>query len=130
MAGLAVSEVTGLGLVVQMTLVENSVCLVGKHMMQFAVTGKAAEPMPARISAWGIYDIFKVKDDEQIFLAVVSDTAWKTFCDVFGFAEPYPDLRVRTTNDLVRERGAPVPALRERLAPYSSSEVSQRFVAQ
>ena len=129
MAALAVRERTGLGQEVQSALFENNVFLVGQHMMQFAVTGKAAEPMPARISAWGIYDIFKVKDDEQIFLAVVSDTAWKTFCDVFGFADLYADPRVRTNNDRVRERGWLMPALRERLAPYSASEVAERFGA-
>jgi crotonobetainyl-CoA:carnitine CoA-transferase CaiB-like acyl-CoA transferase len=129
MAALAVRERTGLGQEVQSALFENNVFLVGQHMMQFAVTGKAAEPMPARISAWGIYDIFKVKDDEQIFLAVVSDTAWKTFCDVFGFADLYADPRVRTNNDRVRERGWLIPALRERLAPYSASEVAERFGA-
>ena len=129
MAALAVRERTGLGQEVQSALFENNVFLVGQHMMQFAVTGKAAEPMPARISAWGIYDIFNVKDDEQIFLAVVSDTAWTTFCEVFGFADLYADPRVRTNNDRVRERGWLIPALRERLAPYSASEVAKRFGA-
>jgi crotonobetainyl-CoA:carnitine CoA-transferase CaiB-like acyl-CoA transferase len=59
---------------VQSALFENNVFLVAQHMMQFAVTGKAADPMPGRISAWGVYDVFTVKDGEQIFLAVVSDT--------------------------------------------------------
>jgi len=129
MAALAVRERTGLGQEVQSALFENNVFLMGQHMMQFAVTGKAAEPMPARISAWGIYDIFRVKDDEQIFLAVVSDTAWKTFCTVFGFSDLYADSRVRTNNDRVRERVWLIPALRERLAPYSASEVAERFGA-
>ncbi|MDI9682280.1 CoA transferase, partial [Burkholderia cenocepacia] len=44
----------------------------------------AAAPMPSRISAWAVYDVFSVKDDEQIFLAVVSDTQWALFCDAFG----------------------------------------------
>ena len=57
-------------------LFENNVFLVAQHMMQFAVTGKPAAPMPSRISAWAIYDVFTVKDGEQIFLAVVSDTQW------------------------------------------------------
>ena len=129
MAALAARERTGLGQEVQSALFENNVFLMGQHMMQFAVTGKAAEPMPARISAWGIYDIFRVKDEEQIFLAVVSDTAWTTFCTVFGFADLYADPRVRTNNDRVRERVWLIPALRERLAQYSASEVAKRFGA-
>jgi crotonobetainyl-CoA:carnitine CoA-transferase CaiB-like acyl-CoA transferase len=58
---------------VQAALFENNVFLVAQHMMQFAVTGKPADPMPSRISAWAVYDVFTVKDGEQIFLAVVSD---------------------------------------------------------
>jgi len=55
-------------------LFENNVLLVAQHMMQFAVTGKPAAPMPARISAWGIYDVFQVQGDDQIYLAVVNET--------------------------------------------------------
>ncbi|MDP3251024.1 MAG: CaiB/BaiF CoA-transferase family protein, partial [Hydrogenophaga sp.] len=81
MAALSAREQTGVGSEVQSSLFENNVFLVAQHMMQFAVTGQPAAPMPDRISSWGIYDVFKVKDDEQIFLAVVSDTQWALFCD-------------------------------------------------
>jgi crotonobetainyl-CoA:carnitine CoA-transferase CaiB-like acyl-CoA transferase len=89
MAALSAREKTGEGCEVQSSLFENNVFLVAQHMMQFAVTGKAAAPMPDRISSWGIYDVFQVKGGEQIFLAVVSDTQWAIFCDAFG----YQDLR-------------------------------------
>ena len=79
---------TGRGQEVQSALFENNVLLVAQHMMQFAVTGQAAAPMPSRISAWGIYDVFTVQDGEQIFLAVVSDTQWALFCDAFGLRRP------------------------------------------
>ena len=36
---------------------------------------------------WAVYDVFTVADDEQIFLAVVSDTQWAVFCEAFGFAD-------------------------------------------
>src|SRR6185369_15765340 len=61
---------SGRGQEVQSALFENCVFLSAQHMMQFAITGRAAAPMPSRISAWGIYDVFSVKDGEQIFLAV------------------------------------------------------------
>jgi crotonobetainyl-CoA:carnitine CoA-transferase CaiB-like acyl-CoA transferase len=51
------------------------------------ITGKPAAPMPDRISAWAVYDVFTVKDGEQIFLAAVSDAQWVTFCDALGFAD-------------------------------------------
>ena len=42
-------------------------------MAQFGVTGEPAPPMPERTSAWAVYDVFDTKDDEKIFIAVVSD---------------------------------------------------------
>ena len=36
-------------------------------MAQFAVTGKPAAPMPARVSAWAIYDVFETRD-EPVFV--------------------------------------------------------------
>jgi crotonobetainyl-CoA:carnitine CoA-transferase CaiB-like acyl-CoA transferase len=62
---------------VQSALFENNVFLVAQHMMQFAVTGKAAAPMPSRISAWAhVRRVHRGKAGEQIFLAAVSDTQW------------------------------------------------------
>jgi crotonobetainyl-CoA:carnitine CoA-transferase CaiB-like acyl-CoA transferase len=52
---------------VQSALFENNIFLVAQHMLQFAVTGKAAAPMPERISPWGIYDVFSVKERRADF---------------------------------------------------------------
>ena len=127
MAALAQREKTGLGQEVQSALFENNVFLVAQHMMQFAVTGKAAAPMPARISAWAVYDVFKVKDGDQIFLAVVSDTAWAIFCDAFGFTDLKTDERLASNNDRVRSRDWMMPILRERLACFSAAELAATF---
>ena len=120
---------TGRGEVVQSSLFENSVLLVAQHMMQFAVTGQPAAPMPGRISAWGLYDVFTLKDGEQIFLAVVSDSQWAAFCDAFGFADLKADARLATNNDRVRERGWMLPLLRQRLASHSAAEIASVFEA-
>ena len=79
--------ITGRGMEVQSALYENNVFLMGQHMLQFAVTGKHPAPMPARDNPWAVYDVFTVKDGEQIFLAAVSDAQWPTFCDALGFAD-------------------------------------------
>src|SRR5215218_3840471 len=109
MAALAERERTGHGQEVQSALFENNVFLVAQHMMQFAVTGKPAAPMPGRISAWAVYDVFTVKDGEQVFLAAVSDSQWKIFCEAFGYADLLDDLRLKTNNDRVRARDWLIP---------------------
>lgn len=127
MAALAAREKTGKGQEVQAALFENNVFLVAQHMMQFAVTGQPAAPMPGRISAWGIYDVFTVRDGAQVFLAVVSDTQWQLFCDAFGLADLRADHRLDSNNDRVRARSWLLPLLRERLAPRTAAELSALF---
>jgi crotonobetainyl-CoA:carnitine CoA-transferase CaiB-like acyl-CoA transferase len=127
MAALAQREKTGRGQEVQSALFENNVFLVAQHMMQFAVTGQPAAPMPGRISAWAVYDVFTVQDGEQIFLAAVSDTQWKIFCEALGFADLAADSRLNTNNDRVRAREWLIPLLRERLAPHTAAELSALF---
>ena len=127
MAALAQRAVTGKGQEVQSALFENNVFLVAQHMMQFAVTGEAAAPMPSRISAWAVYDVFTVKGGEQIFLAVVSDTQWAAFCKAFDLADLQADPRLVTNNDRVHARDWMLPMLRTRMAGHSAAELSRVF---
>lgn len=127
MAALAEREKTGLGQEVQSALFENNVLLVAQHIMQYAVTGEPAAPMPARISAWGIYDVFTGQDGAQIFLAVVTDTAWKIFCEAFSLTDLLNDTRLSTNNDRVRQRDWLIPLLRERLSAFSAAELAHLF---
>ncbi len=119
--------ITGKGQEVQSALFENNVFLVGQHMLQYAITGEAAAPMPGRISAWALYDVFTVKDNEQIFLAAVSDAQWKTFCDAFGFADLMADPALASNNERVRARPALIPELRKRLANWSAADLAALF---
>ncbi|MFM9886623.1 MAG: CaiB/BaiF CoA transferase family protein [Burkholderiales bacterium] len=127
MAALMQRAVTGKGQEVQSALFENNVFLVGQHMLQYAITGEPPAPMPDRISSWAIYDVFTVKDGEQIFLAVVSDAQWETFCKAFGYADLKADPRYATNNGRVRQRAALMPDVRARLAACTARELSEVF---
>ncbi|MBU4424099.1 MAG: CoA transferase [Gammaproteobacteria bacterium] len=127
MAALMQRGITGRGQEVDSALFENNVFLVGQHMMQYAVTGQPAAPMPDRISSWALYDVFSVKDGEQIFLAAVSDAQWITFCDAMGYADLKADPLLATNNDRVRARATMLPELRQRLARHSAAELAAIF---
>src|SRR3569832_1105248 len=114
--------VTGKGMEVQSALYENNVFLVGQHMLQYAVTGEHPAPMPARKSPWAVYDVFTVKDNEQIFIAAVSDAQWNMFCDAFGFADLKAQPTLATNNQRVLERPKLLKALGERLSQFSAAE--------
>jgi len=119
--------ITGKGMEVQSALYENNVFLMGQHMLQFAVTGKHPAPMPARDNPWAVYDVFTVKDGEQIFLCAVSDAQWLTFCDLLGLHDLKADPALKTNNDRVRVRPQLLATLRERLAQRSAAELSELF---
>jgi crotonobetainyl-CoA:carnitine CoA-transferase CaiB-like acyl-CoA transferase len=127
LAALLQRQHTGRGHAVSSALFENNVFLVAQHMMQFAVTGQPAAPMPSRISAWGVYDVFTVADGEQIFLAAVSDTQWALMCDEFVFADLRADARLASNNHRVLARDWLIPLLRERFAPFAAAELAARF---
>jgi crotonobetainyl-CoA:carnitine CoA-transferase CaiB-like acyl-CoA transferase len=119
--------VTGKGMEVQSALFENNVFLMGQHMLQYAMTGKHPAPMPARDNPWAVYDVFTVRDGEQIFLAAVSDAQWITFCDALGFADLKADPALATNNQRVDARPTLLATLRERLAARSADELSELF---
>jgi crotonobetainyl-CoA:carnitine CoA-transferase CaiB-like acyl-CoA transferase len=119
--------ITGRGMEVQSALFENNVFLVGQHMLQYAVTGRHPAPMPARDNPWAVYDVFTVRDGEQIFLAAVSDAQWQTFCDVLGYADLKADPALATNNQRVEQRPALLATLRERLATRGAGELAAMF---
>lgn len=117
---------TGRGRLVQASLFETTVYLVGQHMAQLAVTGQAASPMPARISAWAIYDVFETKD-HPVFIGVVTDSLWEKFCAIFGLDELWADESLRRNNERVLQRDRILPRIRDLIAGFSRAEVIERL---
>ena len=113
---------TGKGQKVISSLFETTIYLVGQHMAQFAVTGKAAAPMPARVSAWAIYDVFETKDD-PVFIGVVTDALWEKFCRLFGLDKLWADDSIRKNNDRVLARDRIIPQIRELISGFTRAEV-------
>jgi crotonobetainyl-CoA:carnitine CoA-transferase CaiB-like acyl-CoA transferase len=113
---------TGAGARVQAALFETTVYLVGQHMAQKAVTGQAAAPMPARISAWAIYDVFETRD-APVFVGVVTDALWEKFCAIFGLEALWAREEWRTNNARVAAREEILPVVRARLREFTSAEL-------
>ena len=128
MAALREREKTGRGQPVTSALFENCVWLVAQHMMQYVITGQPARPMPERISAWGIYDVFDCSDG-QLFIGVVTDTQWKVFCEAFGFDAMWRDEGLSTNNQRCAARAELIPRLREIFKPWSKADLEAKVAA-
>lgn len=118
---------TGCGQKVQSSLFETTVYLIGQHMAQQAVTGKVPSPMPARLSAWAIYDVFATKDESAIFIGVVSDALWEKFCALFGLEALWADESLRENNARVAQRERILPPIRTHLRQFTLAELLARL---
>jgi crotonobetainyl-CoA:carnitine CoA-transferase CaiB-like acyl-CoA transferase len=116
---------TGTGQHVKSALYENTAFLVSTSMAQFAVTGKPAAPMPERISAWAVYDVFDTGDGLQIFIGVVTDTQWRAFCDVFGQPELAADPALATNPLRVAARERLIPLLRRLFKNFTREQAAE-----
>jgi crotonobetainyl-CoA:carnitine CoA-transferase CaiB-like acyl-CoA transferase len=124
LAALHERERTGVGQHVRSSLYENVAFLVATSMAQFAVTGKPAAPMPDRISAWAVYDVFETSDGLQIFVGIVTDTQWRTFCDVFGQPGLAADAALTTNPLRVAARERLIPMLRQLFKTFTREQMA------
>jgi crotonobetainyl-CoA:carnitine CoA-transferase CaiB-like acyl-CoA transferase len=129
LAALEMRRQSGRGQQIASSLFESTAFLMGQHMAQQAVMGEPAQPMSIRTSAWAIYDIFDCRDDEQVFVAVVSDTQWQQFCKDFGLNEFVKDSTLATNKDRVEQRDRVIPAVRELFSTFTKSELMQKLEA-
>jgi crotonobetainyl-CoA:carnitine CoA-transferase CaiB-like acyl-CoA transferase len=126
LAALHEREQTGIGQYVKSALYENTAFLVSTSMAQFAVTGNPAAPMPERISAWAVYDVFDTADAQQIFVGVVTDTQWRAFCAVFHQPELAVDPELATNPMRVAARARLIPQLRTLFGTITRTEAVER----
>ncbi|WP_296719996.1 CaiB/BaiF CoA-transferase family protein [Erythrobacter sp.] len=113
---------TGRGQKVTASLFETTTYLVGQHMAQYAVTGSPAAPMPARVSAWAIYDVFETQD-EPVFIGVVTDALWEKFCRLFALDALWANENLRENNARVAARDRIIPEIRALIATMTRAEV-------
>jgi crotonobetainyl-CoA:carnitine CoA-transferase CaiB-like acyl-CoA transferase len=116
-------EKTGQGQFVIASLYESTAFLMGQHMALSAVSQKPVPPMPARVSTWGIYDIFKTREDGEIFIGITSDKQWKAFGEAFGRPDLGNDPRVQTNNDRILQRDWLIPELKKVFGSKSKEEI-------
>jgi crotonobetainyl-CoA:carnitine CoA-transferase CaiB-like acyl-CoA transferase len=127
LAALEMRHDGGRGQQIASSLFESTAFLMGQHMAQQVVMGEPAKPMSIRTSAWAIYDIFECKDDEQVFVAVVSDTQWQQFCSEFGLTEFAEDATLALNNERVKQRDKIIPVVQKLFSSFSKSELMDRL---
>lgn len=119
---------TGTGAQITCSLYETTAFLVGQHMAQQAVTGQEAKPMPVRLAAWAVYDVFETANEgEQLFVGVVSDSQWRTFCQAFALHELLNNPELETNNQRTGKRDVIIPVVREMFREKTRAELVEKL---
>ncbi|TKC85910.1 CoA transferase [Trinickia terrae] len=129
LAALRERDSTGKGQEVQSALFENCVFLSAQHMQQYAMTGEPPMPMPARASAWSVYDVFTLAGGEQLFIGAVSDKQFIALCDVLGCPELASDPRLATNALRVAIRPELLERLGAILRDHKAADLAPRLEA-
>jgi crotonobetainyl-CoA:carnitine CoA-transferase CaiB-like acyl-CoA transferase len=129
LAALRERDVTGRGQEVQSALFENCVFLSAQHMQQYAMTHEAPPPMPSRVSAWSVYDVFTLANGEQLFIGAVSDKQFVTLCDVIGCPELAREPRFASNAMRVAVRAELLARLGDILKHRRADELAEKLEA-
>lgn len=122
LAALRERDRTGKGTLVESALYEAAVFLMGQHLSYSAQTEGPIPPMPERVSAWAVYDLFDVADGRQIFIGITSDAHWVRFCQAAGRADLAADAGLATNNQRIVERPRLMPILRTLFAQMTPDQ--------
>ncbi|MCZ6627910.1 MAG: CaiB/BaiF CoA-transferase family protein [SAR324 cluster bacterium] len=125
MAALRDRERTGRGQFIKSALFECTAFLMAQHMAGQSVTGKPVPPMPARLGAWAVYQLFDTADDDQIFVGMTSDQHWKRFCEYFARQDLLDDPRYASNEHRVRERPTLLPIVAEIVKQHSKAQMCE-----
>ena len=118
-----------LGADIRVGLFENCLFLVAQHMVEYEMTGNKPRSMPEREHAWPIYDIFETAGGERIFIGVVTEGHWQSFCREFGMTDFLEDPALATTTDRILARSRIIPRVTDVIKRWNAAELSAKLDA-
>jgi crotonobetainyl-CoA:carnitine CoA-transferase CaiB-like acyl-CoA transferase len=120
---------TDAGHSIRIGLFENCLLLVAQHMVQFDIEGTEAPPMPERVFSWPVYDIFKTREERQIFVGSVTEGQWDKLCTILQLDKLLNDPGLRSRQDQIAARSRTIPIFEKAIAQRSFDELLPRFEA-
>jgi crotonobetainyl-CoA:carnitine CoA-transferase CaiB-like acyl-CoA transferase len=112
---------------IRIGLFENCLFLVAQHMVEYEMTGNRPRSMPEREHAWPIYDIFDAANGNRIFIGVVTEGHWQSFCWEFGLQEFLDDPALRTTTDRIMARSRIIPHVADVIKGWDVKALSDKL---
>ena len=131
LAALYMRELTGVGQKITSGLFETTVFLVGQHLARSGANGEPSKPMASEGQGvrmgWGIFHLFPTSDNEQVFIAVTSNTHWERFCKEFDLPDLYADPRLDSNPKRARERDYLLPRVNGETSKYTAKDLMAKL---
>ena len=127
LAALRERDKTGRGGLVQSGLFETNMVFVAQHMAQAAIQGSDPPSYADRqkVRPWPVYDIFETADEGgQLFVGVVTETQWRSFCEAFGLQDLLNDPDLQTMAQLAAGRPKILPRVAEVFKKLRKAELT------
>lgn len=113
---------------VMASLYETCAFLMGQHMAYQANVDYPIPPMPNRENAWSIYQIFDTKDNQKIFIGIISDKHWDRFCQLLGKNDWAADESLATNAGRVTAGDWLLPAIGQEIKRFNSQEIIAKLL--
>lgn len=117
-------ERTGKGKYIDVGMFETAAFFMGQHIATYQMSGIDMQPINEEGFAWGVYDFFRTRDGQSIFVAVTTDAQWKKFCQGFslGFCN---DEEYETNEKRFDRRDTLIPQISEKLSSMDSRDIEE-----
>ncbi len=118
---------TGKGKQVKSALFESTVFLMGQHLCYASQSNDPIPPMPARVSAWAVYDLFDLADGTKVFIGITSDKHWERFCNQFERPDLFARPELFKNNDRIAARSTLLPEIGRIIRALTPEQALERL---
>jgi len=122
MVALFYRERTGVGQMIDTSLLDGQVALLTFQAQRYFITGKAPTWGGNRHPTIAPYELFKTKDS-YINIGVGNDALWARFCQALGLEQYINDPRFKTNPDRLANREALTAIIEECFSRFTTEEL-------
>ena len=131
LAALLQRERTGRGQHIHGGLFETVAFWMSQHLAILGVTGKVPEPVTVQgvwyQMRWPIYDVFAAADERQVFVGILNDKQWASFCAEFSLGSLKSDPDLQTNEQRLNSRQLLLTQLGSLFRSHTSAELLVRL---
>ena len=127
LAALYRRSITGSGCYIEASLFDSAVYYMGYWATYYDLYGRDPQPLGATHIYASPYGLFKVRDG-YVYMAIVSDTHWRSFCEALGFTDLLQDPRYSTNKGRVEHKSELEGEIAKRISRYSVGELLEILI--